>query len=399
MLKKIIFTLFLFFGSLFAQVPDQNEFFNSEKYFACNIALPEKDEWCKWFASFQFLPNETYTENDFNNMLLLDKNKNSNFYPIELVLQSIMNTNTDLAIKLIKAGADLHEKGESYEFLPYPIFAAIDLNNIDVLTVLIEYKAKLDVQNEMQASPLVFASYNEKQNEIATYLLDVINNTTDPKYLLDMQDYQGMSALYYASQWEDKEFAHALIDSGVNINLINTEGNSLIMLAAKHSHDNEKLFECIDFLLQQDNIDINHLNDNNENILFQLFYGPYDQDTLNIKEKTNNLIELLINDYEVNIKQTNKKGESILFKLVREENTELFNLFLDKGLDINITNHAKENLLMIAVEIKSKAMIGFLLDKNIKNHHQKQALTYASDLAKNNSRYTEIENYLRAKMQ
>ncbi|HMQ09891.1 MAG TPA: ankyrin repeat domain-containing protein [Oligoflexia bacterium] len=399
MVKKIILTLLLFFGPLFAQVPDQNDFFDSEKFMACSIALPEKNDWCTWFASFQFSPDEPYSDEDFNNMLLMDKNKSSDFYPLELVLHSLKNGNIDLAKKLIEAGADLHEEGETYEFIPYPIFAAIELNNIEILDLMIKHGAKLNIKNPYSdSSPLIFASYNEENLKAALHLLNVINNSENPLSLLNMQDYEGKSALYYASQWNDKKFALDLIDSGANINLTNTKGNSLIMLAAKYSYDNEKLFNCIHFLLLQDNIDINHVNNNNENILFQLFFGPYYEDNLVIKEKTKNLIELLINDHEVNIEQTNKKGESILFSLVQKENSELLNLFLEHGMDINNVNNANENLLIIAIKRQSTYMIDFLFNHGIKNSHKKKAMQYAQGLIDTDSNYESITNYLKSKM-
>lgn len=136
-----------------------------------------------------------------------------------------------------------------------------------------------------------------------------------------------------------------LLASGISPNERNTNGDTLLM-KQPHNKDNAE------FLLRK-GVDLHAVNDLGENALFG---------------SGETVGELLINK-GINKQLINKKGENLLFNLAYGAN-DLFEFFVNAGVDVHVINNNKQNVLSInplyAIYLKNED-VKTLMDYNIKN--------------------------------
>ena len=124
-----------------------------------------------------------------------------------------------IAEMLINAGADVNRK------IPNGINAlmvATDNNNIDCVTLLLEYRATPNTEKGSQ-SPLMLAAMNANAQCIKMLIQHHSN--------LDTQDKNGNTALMLAARAKDVQCLQLLIDAGADLNIRDDDDFHALMIA------------------------------------------------------------------------------------------------------------------------------------------------------------------------
>ncbi|ACE06220.1 hypothetical protein Aasi_0849 [Candidatus Amoebophilus asiaticus 5a2] len=177
------------------------------------------------------------------------------------------------------------------------------MGNIEILKLLLEYKADVNTKNINGCSPLYLAIQEE--------YIAIINLLLKHKANVNLADKSNRSPLYVAIRKGSLEMVNILLDYKANINCKDIHGFSPLHLAAG----------------------MNHLE----------------------------IVGLLI-DRGANIEAKNKDGRSALYVAVDEGNLEMVRLLLEKGADINTQDEKYIPLLHWAVIKGNLQLVKILLD-------------------------------------
>jgi ankyrin repeat protein len=203
----------------------------------------------------------------------------------------------------------------------------------------------------------------------------------------------GATSLLLASRYGHSELVEFLLDKGSNVNTHDSSKWSALMVAAHYSHE-----KIVQILLDR-GADINAVNDDGNTALI------YSQKSVDCNDKILKL--LLERGAEINI--SNKKGETALMKAAESgckknveilldhgsekkyalisaashDHIEIVKLLLDLGVDINARDNKDRTALMCASRSGNKETVEFLLDKgaeiNVINNEGYSALLYAAE--------------------
>lgn len=188
---------------------------------------------------------------------------------------------------------------------------------------------------------------NDKLYSICNYKLDKFKKSIDKleDINIELHNENLLIKLVKCNTDNIQEKIIYLIEKGININYINSDGQNALFLTP-----NEKILE----LLIDNEIDINHLDINDRNFLFNYMY--YQISYVNNNPRTRsitkfiskNIINKVLN-MGININQVDKLGNNLLFYLVlniyNDDNFETMKYLIDKCININHVNHKGENIL------------------------------------------------------
>lgn len=269
----------------------------------------------------------------------------------------------------------------------YLLTYAIIRNNIEIIKILLDKGAKIDIIDQ-EGKTILYLPIKYGYDQIIKVLLDYDNTTTEPyTKLVDQIDSHNNIPLHYAIMYKN-EYAVAellnnnsdtnakdnndntslhlsiyaknynicklIVDKGTNINAITNIGES-----ALHISINMKLHD-ISKLLLDNKIDTNIQDSNNE--ITALMYTIYLHDVMMFK---------LLLKHDANPNLQDSMGNSSIHHIIIEENDELLNILLNKKkhiLNFNIHN------------IDSKLVAHLLLEKVIKENDMTKYIVNQSDL-------------------
>lgn len=96
---------------------------------------------------------------------------------------------------------------------------------LDVIKVLLEFKADPNLKRVEGESAISWAAYNE-QEAVIQYLV-----TPKFKVNIDAQNNEGTNSLMWAAQKNFGDIVEILIDAGCNVNLVNENDNTALGFA------------------------------------------------------------------------------------------------------------------------------------------------------------------------
>jgi ankyrin repeat protein len=287
-----------------------------------------------------------------------------------LLLNSAITGNIEIAKKLIDSGADINQSANiSGEITNNtPLTLATKYNHIEMVHFLISKGARLE-----------FFPFNLLENTIKNDNKEMLNLLMLYGIDLNSLNNKKMSALCVAIENKKFELANILMDNGADINFRNGHNKSILGLAIE-SGNNELVLRLVQREANINDEDTyiylsNFIKSGNKDLL-ELFF-KYGSD-INVKVKDNNTLlmealkysqeeiaELLIVKDSSNINDKNKNGDTALMFAVSNKNLTptIINKLLHKGSNINYENNQSETALIFALK-NEQSEIAMLLINN-----------------------------------
>lgn len=150
-----------------------------------------------------------------------------------------------------------------------------------------------------------------------------------------------------------------LIDSGINVNCIsNTQLLNALFYLLQNKHCEINATSKAIHLLVNKGLDVNHSNSKGRNALMHLF--------LTDNPSLSDVAEILINEADINVNHLDNNQENALFailsnkRLERPEVRKVLNLLIKAGINVNQVNSNGENALCRLFKFRSIPFDGYL---------------------------------------
>ncbi|XP_076279889.1 uncharacterized protein LOC143208872 [Lasioglossum baleicum] len=295
----------------------------------------------------------------------------------ELVCTAVRCGNLEIVEDLLKNGADINAVGDIY-FRFSLLHYAVREKQVQMVELLINYGANVNVKNSLGETPIVNAIENRDKKMIELLLTNGADIKEDPKVLraavengnlkivedilTDCADVNmlliGCSEfdtwappLHKAVKRKQVQMVELLINYGANVNVKNSLGETPIVNAIENR--DKKMIE----LLLTNGADIKEdpkvlrvaVENGNLKIVEDILTDCADVNMLLIgcsefdawapplhravKRKQVQMVELLIN-YGANVNVKNSQGETPIFDAIRSRDKQMIKLLLSNGADI-----------------------------------------------------------------
>ncbi|MEL7006096.1 MAG: ankyrin repeat domain-containing protein [Bacteroidota bacterium] len=269
---------------------------------------------------------------------------------------AILENNSIETIKyLLDQGNDVNKL--THDARTY-IFWAAYKGNLDLMKYLIEIGAKTDIIDQHGNSLFMFTAVTgQKDQAIFDYCIELGAD------VLKERDRIGRNALIaYAGSMKNFGMLDYFIEKGLDINSVDQDGNGVFHHAAKTGN--------IDFmkkLVSKYKVDIKKNEQTNENAI--LFASRRFSRT---GEETGMEFYQYLEGLGLDPTITSNKGNTVVQNLaMRSKNIELFQYFINKGVDVNQKDEEGNNALMYASSRRNKEIVALLAehtdDINAKN--------------------------------
>ncbi|GJQ81967.1 hypothetical protein Trydic_g4700 [Trypoxylus dichotomus] len=228
------------------------------------------------------------------------------------------NSRTAILELLLKHGADVNELGR---FKDTPLTYAIKLNlknTKDVVQMLLDYKADINLKDNDDKTPLGTA--------INTENLQVIELLLRNGARTDCMDLNGRTPLIYAVRMGKKRVVQVLLDHGADANLEGISGTTALSTAIIMN-----LADIIPILLNNQS-DINCINE----------YGG--SPLMITVEMGNTQIAKMLLERDADVNFKSKYGITALYVAAFKENLAMVELLLSHGADVTINTSGEEIL-------------------------------------------------------
>lgn len=261
---------------------------------------------------------------------------------------------------LLDYGLDITRKDNSgYTALMYAVYN----KNIEVIRVLlkklIDNASVINSRNSSGETALMIAIDEDCNEAIIKLLLD-----SNP--MLDIQEQEGYTALMKAIFRGKKEIVKLLVDAQCDLNAQSKDGRTALMWAIyKNSED------IVSFLLGK-NVDLDvqdedgytalmyAIRGNNENIIRlilskNLMFGIFDEEGKtalmhSVSYSNYNIVKLIVELDNENIDVQDKYGNTALILALKGNKTDIANLLIFNGANVNISNQFGEMARRLASE-------------------------------------------------
>lgn len=281
-------------------------------------------------------------EGDLDGLNRILKSVNFNIHEVMIEgtctpLHVAVNTHKKDVIKTLLAHGANPEIKDDKNAKPFEYVAL----SSDTTKLYYDYLAENLSEIEQKRLNLLWAVAFKKVAEIRTLLTSEIDINTPIKTPDNIERLIFKAVVIGSPKTLYQETIKILIDHGANINCLNEFGTPALffitrMLFSDEELDNTLLF--LDYLIKK-GADINILNENEENI----FWNLYAQ--VETYHKNQFLIAQFLIENGLNINQKNKEGHSLYHVSIKSGNTQITKLLLNKGLHIN----NPEQLLSLAL--------------------------------------------------
>lgn len=261
----------------------------------------------------------------------------------------------------------------------FPIHYSILFKNIEATDIILIYLNNIDIPDNEGNTPL-HLSIQVKDNNIFN---KIINKNPD----VDFQTNQGESPLHMACNFIQIEMVSKLLDKNSNVNIQDFD-NQITPLMYSIILDDNRLFNL---LIKSSDVNIQDINGDNA-----LHYA--------INESNFIIINDLVDKFD-NLASTNLIGKSplhLLLDKLKSNNAELdkFNLTnLIKKSDLNVQDYNGNSPLILVIRLNLWKKIADLLkvkklDAFLKNHENKNSISYVIDEDKESFYDLLTESYL-----
>ncbi|AXT18333.1 ankyrin repeat domain-containing protein [Flavobacteriaceae bacterium AU392] len=237
------------------------------------------------------------------------------------------------------------------------IFWAASRNNVELMEFLIKNGAKLDIKDSNANTVLNYAALNGQTNPKLYDLL--ISNGVDIK---EEKTLYGANALLLVAPYvKDFKEIEYFISKGIDINTTDTNGNGIFNYVARSG--NTKMLNT----LIKKGVSYKKPNKEGGNAMFFASQG--------LRRKANSLeFFKYLESLGIKPNTITDKGESPLHTLAfRSNDKEVFNYFINKGVDVNQANNEGNTAFMNAVRRNNLEIVSFLSTylKDINNTNNK----------------------------
>lgn len=230
------------------------------------------------------------------------------------------------------------------------------LRNMKINTANQEWKTEMMVAIEYE---------NDEATLIEKYSLIKNYSPID----LDQKDHEWNNLAFYAVKKGFLHFFELLLEDGIRTNILNHNGESLLIYALKENQNSEMIQKIL-----STNISIHTLDFTGNNALY---YAT-------TREKID-IIKMLLEMWG-NINNLNLQKESPLSFVIKKNNIALFHLFLDYNMDLNLVmdTEKKQTILFLLISQKRNEMLKLYMAKypntiniNYSDIQKENALFYA----------------------
>ncbi|MCT4698177.1 ankyrin repeat domain-containing protein [Tenacibaculum haliotis] len=254
--------------------------------------------------------------------------------------------NLELVKHLIDNKARLDLK-DSHNFSPLTFAAAAGLTNTKIYDVLI--KNGIDIKNDVNengANALLLLIPNLKDFALVDYF-------TAKGLSLTSLDNDGNGAFNYAAKNGNKKIAELLLKKGIPYKNLNKNGGNAFLLASRGSRSG---YNSLEFFKYLENLGINPNITNNQgkNPIHNLAYGNKDIATFNYFISKG-----------IDINKADVNGNTPLINASRRNSLEVIKLLVSKTTNLNHTNKEGKSALTNSLS-NSSEIVKFLLEKGAK---------------------------------
>ncbi|WP_338967567.1 ankyrin repeat domain-containing protein [Spiroplasma endosymbiont of Lonchoptera lutea] len=261
---------------------------------------------------------------ELTKLLIILNNKNSEMINDFLMdwspLQyAIFHGNLDIVKLLLENGANINLQNNNGN---NALITAVENGHTDIVKLLLKNGADINHQNKFGITPLITAAtYGE---------LDIMKLLLEKGANINHQNKFGITPLITAATYGKLDIVKLLLENGAAINLTDENGNTALITAA--TYDYEKI---VKLLLANGAIN-SHLVKNSNTPL--LAAGNAQIEILKL---------LLANGAHINLQNNN--GNNALITAVENGHTDIVKLLLAKGFNINLTDKNDNTSLIIAL--------------------------------------------------
>lgn len=214
------------------------------------------------------------------------------------------------------------------ENLEKQFFDALDDNNIDIVNDLIARGVNVNAKNEIGRSALLIAITKKLYVEKKNYT-DIIKLLIKSGADVNEIDRHKVSLLMKAIENDnDKDIIDILIKAGADVNKLDKYDNTALMISSRRNDID------ITKMLIEAGADVNKVNKNDATAL--------------TFARSRNIANILINAGAFVDK------ESLVINAVKKGHSEIVELMIEKGVDVNIIYDFNKTLLMTAIELGDK---------------------------------------------
>ena len=237
------------------------------------------------------------------------------------------NDNLSMVHMLVKNGAKVRvsqkrKRGLFRKYYVSPIEMAVTNGNKAMVHYLIEHGAPL--------SEAIDESFSHSQTEVI-------------KSLIDRNDDYGVF-MEPAFEQGDKTIVEYLISKGADINHTDTDGNSMLHVAASKSH-----MQLVSYCIEEHHLNINAGNNFGETPLM-----------FAVQANNPGIVKHLLSSGAI-INTENDKGETALF-YSKSNDLEMFNLLVQEGADVSHKTRNSTTLLINSAQNHNYSVVQFLLE-------------------------------------
>ena len=159
--------------------------------------------------------------------------------------------------------------------VPHKIHGFVSGADLEIVKMLVQYGASVDVQSDHGDSPLMSCSWQTNK--------DIINILIENTSNINLQDNDGYTALHHAAMDGNCYALQSLVQAGADVNLQNHHGETPLLKACMRNK-----FEAANILLDHEDCTVN-LTDERRNapIHYAAYYGSFKTITKLMRSKAN----------------------------------------------------------------------------------------------------------------